>query len=441
MAKILKRLSAKVDKQTGKAEIMFRFVGGFRIEARAKSGIFIDPKTWNEKKGELKSATFGREQAEVKTKLDTLCTTILNTFTDTDPDKVCGDWLATIIDKFHHPEKYETSEEEQKQTFFDLFDLFITNRKLSEGRKLHYYVTSRMLRRFELYKAHTTKAEYLLDLDTLTSATLTEIEQFARNEYLLAPKFPKIYKEIPEYREPKQRGQNRIVGIMKIVRAFVLWAIKSDLTAQDPFRGYTIGSEAYGTPYYITIEERKQIEGADLSAYPQLTIQRDIFVFQCCIGCRVGDLYKFTPQNVVGGAIQYVPRKTKEGRPVTVSVPLNSVALEILKRYAYSDPVKLLPYISEQKYNDAIKRVFELSGIDRVVQVRNPLTGDSEPRPIYEVASSHLARRTFVGNLYKQVKDPNLVGALSGHKEGSKAFARYRDIDNDMKVELVKLLE
>jgi len=58
-----------------------------------------------------------------------------------------------------------------------------------------------------------------------------------------------------------------------------------------------------------------------------------------------------------------------------------------------------------------------------------------------ELASSHLARRTFVGNLYKQVRDPNLVGALSGHKEGSKAFARYRTIDESIKRDLVKMLE
>ena len=62
-------------------------------------------------------------------------------------------------------------------------------------------------------------------------------------------------------------------------------------------------------------------------------------------------------------------------------------------------------------------------------------------RPLYEVASSHMARRTFVGNLYKKVKDPNLVGKLSGHKEGSKAFVRYRDIDQEMKEELVKMIE
>ena len=45
-----------------------------------------------------------------------------------------------------------------------------------------------------------------------------------------------------------------------------------------------------------------------------------------------------------------------------------------------------------------------------------------EPRPIYEVLSSHSARKAFAGNMYKNVKDPNLVCALTGHKEGSKAF-------------------
>jgi integrase len=77
----------------------------------------------------------------------------------------------------------------------------------------------------------------------------------------------------------------------------------------------------------------------------------------------------------------------------------------------------------------------------RIVTVLNALTRGEEKRPINEVASSHLARRTFIGNIYKKVKDPNLVGALSGHKEGSKAFNRYREIDEEMKRELVNLLD
>ena len=52
-----------------------------------------------------------------------------------------------------------------------------------------------------------------------------------------------------------------------------------------------------------------------------------------------------------------------------------------------------------------------------------------------------MARRTFIGNIYRKVKDPNLVSALSGHKEGSKASQRHRDFDEEMKRALVKLLD
>ena len=52
-----------------------------------------------------------------------------------------------------------------------------------------------------------------------------------------------------------------------------------------------------------------------------------------------------------------------------------------------------------------------------------------------------MARRTLIGNIYKLVKDPNLVSALTSHAEGSRAFNRYRDIDIDMKRDLVKILE
>lgn len=76
-----------------------------------------------------------------------------------------------------------------------------------------------------------------------------------------------------------------------------------------------------------------------------------------------------------------------------------------------------------------------------MVTILNPTTGKEEKRPINEVASSHMARRTFIGNLYKKVKDPNLVSSLSGHTEGSKAFARYREIDDEIKKEVVSLIE
>ena len=70
------------------------------------------------------------------------------------------------------------------------------------------------------------------------------------------------------------------------------------------------------------------------------------------------------------------------------------------------------------------------SGIS--LQVRNSTTGETEIKRICDVASSHIARRTFVGAAYKVVKDPNIVGKMSGHVEGSRAFNRFRQIDDDI---------
>jgi integrase len=120
---------------------------------------------------------------------------------------------------------------------------------------------------------------------------------------------------------------------------------------------------------------------------------------------------------------------------------LNDKAKAILEKYKDCESKKLLPFISEQKYNDAIKKAFKLAEIDRIVTILAPLTNEEVKKSLYEVASSHMARRTFIRNIYKKVKDPNLVGALSGHKEGSKAFNRYREIDEDMKKELVSMLD
>lgn len=171
-------------------------------------------------------------------------------------------------------------------------------------------------------------------------------------------------------------------------------------------------------------------------------MQRDIFIFQCCIGCRVSDLIHLTPADIIDGELQYIARKTKEKDPVTVKVPLNERATKLVEKYKGKDKAgRLFPFISAQKYNDAIKDIFTECGITRIVTVINPTTGEEEKKAINEVASSHMARRTFVGNLYKKLKDPNIICPMSGHKVGSAAFARYREVDREMRNEAVKLID
>jgi len=47
----------------------------------------------------------------------------------------------------------------------------------------------------------------------------------------------------------------------------------------------------------------------------------------------------------------------------------------------------------------------------------------------------------FFFNSYKIVKESSLAGSLSGPKEGSKPFARYCNIDQEMKKELIGFLD
>lgn len=436
------------------ANVRFRLRDGRSVQLLYASDIEVRPEHWDSKKEEIKAKVV--MNPEEKARFNKAVSDLKNLISDIynaapDKDGLTSAWLKEEIDRAQHPEKYGITK--QPPTFFETFATFLDTRNISEVRKRNFRVIYRALQRFEIYTRLYSRPDFVLALDTITADTLRRFEDFLRTEYqhfvkdeesgkfVCTPDYKPVFEAVPETRTPAQRGQNTISDIFTKLRTFFLWAIETGQTANNPFKKYSIKECVYGTPYYITIEERNTLYQADLTARPQLAIQRDIFVFQCLIGCRVGDLYKLTRSNLIKGAIEYVPRKTKEGRPVTVRVPLNATAKEIIERYADTEGNALFPFISEQKYNAAIKRAFTAAGITRPVTIINPTTREPEVRPINEIASSHLARRCFVGNLYKQVKDPNLVGALSGHKEGSRAFARYREIDEEMKQNLVKMLE
>ena len=437
------RKTASKNDTNSVATIYFRLRDG-KKDIKAASELTINPNHWSSEKQGYKDRV-ALVSEEKKQALNNEVQNILNLINQNYTPESDSEWLSTLIDKYHQPNRYKTKEEieaETKPILLELFSEFLVKHKLSEVRKKNFRVIQRTLARYELYVRATKQGQkdFILDVDTVTPETLRDMWDFFENEYQYYELYPSIYETIPEKRTPQPRGKNTLIDCFSRIRTFFLWCFDNKLTTNRPFDKFPIEECKYGTPIYINLEERDRIFNADLSATPQLEIQRDIFIFQTLIGCRVSDLYRMTRLNIVNGAVEYIQKKTKEGNPVTVRVPLNDKAKEILERYKDHEG-KLLPFISEQKYNEAIKKIFKLSGVDRIVTILDPLTRDEVKKPLYEVASSHLARRTFIGNIYKKVKDPNLVSALSGHKEGSKAFRRYRDIDEEMKKDLVKLLD
>ena len=447
MATIKRSISTKTDAY-GRSEIMLRLSVSRELILRLKSGIFVEAIRFKDGKFSFPRAD-QNETARLRKLEDALSAVeraIIHACENNPHDILTKDFFLDLIERTNHPEKYQVKKPER--TFFELFNEYLEKHPLSPARANHYRVLARALCRYEMYVQLTESKRYKLTVDNFTTEHLDKFKAFLKAEPELFDKYPKIYEAVPAIirtqRKPKRplpKGDNTICCCFKRFRAFYNWCVEHGATTNNPFDGYKgVGTEKYGRPYYITVAEVERIGDFDLRDYPSLSVQRDIFVFQCLIGCRVSDLMRMTKGNIIDGAIEYMPDKTKEERPEVLRVPLNQRAKAILERYEdCGDP--LLPFISPQRYNDAIKDIFTTCGITRIVTVRNPTTGDEERRPINEIASSHLARRTFIGNIYKKVKDPNLVGALSGHKEGSKAFARYRDIDEEMKQDLVGILD
>ena len=352
-------------------------------------------------------------------------------------------------------ERMQKALRKDPEDIYGLLELFLSKKDLSIGRKRSYRVLARAISRFQGYVRSTDRKRrnFVFDVDKIDREGIEEFFSYMRNERAISQKHPELFKKLlsecpaaivtgRKSYKLEERGNNIMVTRKKALKAFFNWMNENGYTKNRPFDGIKIGSEKYGTPYFLSLAERNMVAGHDFSGNRHLETQRDIFIFQCLIGCRVGDLMKLTPANVIDGILEYIPHKTRGENPVVLKVPLNERARAIAKKYEGKDPLgRLFPFISVQKYNDSIKDVLRECGINRPVTTLNPTTGEEEQRAICDIASSHMARRTFIGNLYKKVKDPNLVGSLSGHVEGSKAFARYRVIDMDIKRELVSELE
>lgn len=292
---------------------------------------------------------------------------------------------------------------------FSYFEQYITDADVSEGRRKQLKVTRNHFQRFLDYKT--------VRFDEITGETLAAFERFLKTD-------------------EKPKGENTISSNMKRLRAFFSHANKNKWTDTDPFNNFDITQEKYGDPIYLTKAERDLLYNFDLSDKPTLEKVRDIFVFQCLIGARVGDMVKMTWDNIIDGKLTYIQNKTKDEKPTTVTIPLTEKAKSILSQYNLSDG-KLLPFITGQRYNVNLKELFEHVGLTRKVVRLNPKTGIQEIVRLCDIASSHMARRTFIGVMYEIGIKNDVIGSMSGHAKGSKAFGRYYAVSEKLKQDAI----
>lgn len=437
----IRKTSAK-NNVTDLARVYFRVrdIGG--VDIKAASELSISPNHWSaEKQGYKPRVALVSEEKRMN--FDRDIQQITHLITKEYHRGVDGNWLKGLIEEYHHPDiNVRGGNKAEEYHLVYQISRYIAENTLADDSYKHHLGNIDKISRYERFQHEVLhRRGFKLCIDTITADDLREFKSWLQEEHNLAGQYPLFYKDVQKQKYEQIRSENSITGYFYRIRTVVKWCIKRGLTRNNPFDQYQITQPMYGDPFYLTLEERDRVYYADLSGLGDThPVYRDIFMFQCLIGCRVSDLNRLTKANVVDGCVEYIPQKTKMEHANTVRVPLNQKALDILERYKDLEDA-LLPRFSHFGYNKKIKEILKYVGIDRMVRVLDPKTREDVARPLYEVATTHTARKTFIGNLYKQVKDPNLIASMSGHSEGSRAFVRYRKIDDDMKKELVNLLD
>lgn len=308
----------------------------------------------------------------------------------------------------------EDTNKPKELNIFGYFEKYITDANVSPGRKKQLNSTLNHFKNFSEAKGLN------LNFEKCNPETLVTFEKYLRSD----PETP--------------RSKNTITGILSRLRCFFLYAKGQAWTNKNPFEGYSIEPEVYGDPIYLTKKERDALYFEDIQN-ERLARVRDMFVLQCFIGCRVGDFVKLRKSNIIKGVLHYVPSKTQDENQKVCKVPLSEKALSIINKYDLPDG-SLVPYITGQKYNEYLKELFRLVKLNRIVVRMNPLTRQNEAIPLHSIASSHMARRTFIGLLHKTTKN-EVIASMSGHTENSKAFKRYYNIDEVDQQNAIKNIE
>jgi integrase len=157
---------------------------------------------------------------------------------------------------------------------------------------------------------------------------------------------------------------------------------------------------------------------------------KDIFLWLNSTGMRIGDVKTIRINNMNFDRKTQLISWTQTKTSKMVSVPLNDISGYIFTKYSRGKSLEqfLFPKVSQQKFNKQLKNLLKDLRFNRMVskpmRVGSKVV-NSEPKPLWELISSHSGRRGFIKNSIDLGNmDYSTIMKLSGHKTFSE-FSKY----------------
>jgi hypothetical protein len=182
----------------------------------------------------------------------------------------------------------------------------------------------------------------------------------------------------------------------------------------------------------ITLDptEFKLVKDFDLSNNPSLERVRDLYIVDCQLGLRFGDLHRLNNRHIKekisedGKMRKYIDIVTEKTNQ-RVYPPIRPFTERVLEKYNYK-----LPHISNDKADDYIRKALKFMDIktlneDTESQRQSGPKPEIIVKPKYEYITFHTARKYFITECLMKRVPINKIMEWSGHNSDFRVFERY----------------
>jgi integrase len=392
------------------AVIYIRLRDGRTLDIKAKTNYHIDPINWDEaEQRPTKKALKDIHIANLDTDLADLKNDLLKEYNQSKGKKVVdADWLRNFINPPQELEKHPDK-------LVDYIDTFIEFKKsdVKSSTVTKCNVIKHLLMRYE---KETKTTLYIRDIDA------------------------KFKMDFEKYCIKVGYAPNTTSRNIRFIKTFCRHAKANGV--ETHYQLDSIKAKYYKVEnIYLDENEISAIEKTESKKLTEgLENARDWLLISCYCGQRVSDFLRFDKS-----MIRYEKNKAGELKPLIeftqvktekiMTIPLHKKIIEIMKKYDGNFPRK----ISDQKYNEHIKKVCEAAEIDEPTngtlfdhKTKTKITKDY---PKHKLVSSHIGRRSFASNNYGKIPTSFLM-YITGHTTEAMFLTYIGKSNKDIAMEL-----
>ena len=227
--------------------------------------------------------------------------------------------------------------------------------------------------------------------------------------------------------QTKKHSANTLSRNVGLFKTFMNWAIFQKFTYNDEFKTFKNIKRFKTDEIALTKEQVDEIYIYDLDNNEKLLRVRDLFIFGCSTGMRYGNYSKVKKNDIVDGMINVVDGKDKSK---ILSIPLNKYSRTILEKYDYQ-----LPEISNQKFNDYLKELFQKMEYNEIIKKTMRYGNEiiETESAFSDRICSHTARRSFITIMKNEGVPDKVIMSYTGHKS-IEVFNNYYRPNQDHRI-------